>query len=67
MPVAKYHGMDRIYLSCDCDNAASYKTIERLGANLIEEVEPPHDYIYYYEGMPKQRIYELSITSPAVT
>ena len=61
MPVAKYYGMDKIYLSCDYDNAASYKTIERLGAKLIEEVEPPKDYIYYYDGIPKQRIYELRI------
>lgn len=60
-PVAKYYGMDKIYLSCDYDNAASYKTIERLGAKLVEEVAPPEDYIYYYEGMPKQRIYELKI------
>lgn len=53
--------MDKIYLSCDYDNAASYKTIERLGVKLVEEVAPPEDYIYYYEGMPKQRIYELKI------
>ena len=43
----------------DYDNVASYKTIEKLGAKFIEEVCPPKDYIYYYEGMPKQRIYEV--------
>ena len=43
----------------DYDNVASYKTIEKLGAKLIEEVCPPKDYIYYYGGMPKQRIYEV--------
>ena len=53
--------MEKIFLTCDYDNVASYKTIERLGANLIEEVLPPKDYIFYYEGMEIQRIYELKI------
>ena len=59
--VARYYGMDKLYLTCDFDNVASYKTIEKLGARLIEEVQPPKDYVFYYEGMPKQRIYELKI------
>ncbi len=61
MEVAKYHQMDKIYLSCDCDNIASYKTIEKLGSKLIEEVKPPMDYIYYYEGIPSKKIYVLKI------
>ena len=59
--VAKYHNMDKVYLSCDYDNIASYKTIEKLGGKLIEEVQPPLDYIFYYEGIPSHRIYELNI------
>ena len=61
LKVAKYHKMEKIYLSCDYDNVASYKTIEKLGANLIEEVLPPRDYIYYWDGIKAQRIYELKI------
>ena len=57
--LAEYYNMDKLYLTCDYDNVASYKTIEKLGAKLIEEVCPPKDYIYYYAGMPKQRIYEV--------
>lgn len=49
-------------LTCDFDNAASYKTIENLGAKLLEEVQPPEDYVFYYEGMLRQRIYELKIS-----
>ena len=45
---AQYHKMNKIYLTCDYDNAASYKTIEKLGAKLIEEVEP-------------HKIYELNV------
>ncbi len=58
---ARYHGMDKVYLTCEHDNAASFKTIERLGARLIEEVLPPRDYIYYREDMKIHRIYELKI------
>ena len=61
LKVAKYYKMKKIYLSCDYDNVASYKTIEKLGANLIEEVLPPEDYIFYNEEMKTQRIYELKI------
>lgn len=59
--VAKYHKMDKVYLSCNYDNIASYKTIEKLGAKLIEEFLPPLDYIYYYDNIPPQKIYELNI------
>lgn len=59
MKAAQYHKMDKIYLTCDCDNVASYKTIEKLGAKLIEKVLPPKDYIFYYEGIGIHRIYEL--------
>lgn len=52
----------KIYLTCDYDNVASYKTIEKLGANLIEEVLPPKDYIFYYHGIEIHRIYELEIS-----
>ena len=38
---AQYHNMNKIYLTCDYDNVASYKTIEKLGANLLEEALPP--------------------------
>jgi len=61
LKVAQYHKMEKIYLSCDYDNVASYKTIEKLGANLVEEVLPPKDYIFYDEEMEIQRIYELKI------
>lgn len=59
--VAHYHQMEKIYLTCDHDNVASYKTIEKLGATLIEEVLPPKDWIYYHEGVETHKIYELNV------
>lgn len=59
--VAKAHGMNELILTCDESNIASYKTIEKLGAELIEIVKPPKDYFAYREDMEKQRIYKLSL------
>lgn len=61
LPVAKAYGMKHIYLACDENNVASYKTIEKLGAELVELVVPPKDYFGWYEGIPVQRIYRLEI------
>lgn len=65
-PVARYHGMDHLIYSCDFDNAASYKTMERLGAKLLETVDVPKDYVFYYEGIAPHRIYRLDL-SPALS
>lgn len=61
MDVAIYHQMDKIYFSCTYDNIASYKTIEKLGGKLIEEITPPKDYIYYFVDIKPHKIYELEI------
>lgn len=61
---AKFYKMEKIYLTCDYDNIASYKIIENLcgfGATLVEETVPPKDYIFYYDGIAKHKIYELLI------
>ena len=54
LKVAKYYNTNKIYLTCDFDNIASSKTIEKLGAKLLEEIKPPKDYVFYNENMPKQ-------------
>ncbi len=59
--VAKVHGMSKLILTCDESNIASYKTIEKLGAELIEITKPPKDYFAYRDNMEKQRIYKLHI------
>lgn len=61
LQIAKFHGMNYLYLSCDESNIASSKIIENLGANLIEVAVPPIDYIFYYKGMERQKIYKLNL------
>ena len=62
LQVAKAHGMIELILTCDESNIASYKTIEKLGADLIEIVKPPKDYFAYREDIEKQRIYKLQLS-----
>lgn len=59
--IGRYYNMKFINIACNFDNIASYKTIEKLGAKLIEEVVPPRDYIFYYDGISKQKIYLLNL------
>lgn len=59
--VARSHGMNYLNLTCEESNIASYKSIEKLGATLIEIIIPPKDYIFYYEGIKPHKIYHLDI------
>ncbi len=38
LPLARAHGFERLWITCDVDNAASRRTCERLGAVLVEVV-----------------------------
>jgi predicted acetyltransferase len=46
--VARAEGVDRVLVTCDQDNAASARIIERL-AGVLEDVRPASD------GIPKRR------------
>lgn len=59
LQIAKAHGMNEVILTCDENNIPSYKTIEKLNADLIEIAKPPETYFAYRENMKKQRIYRL--------
>ncbi len=61
IPIAHEYNMAYLYLTCEESNVASYKTIEKLGAELQEITEPPTDYFGYYEGMGLYRIYRYKI------
>jgi predicted acetyltransferase len=61
LEVARAHGMNFLYICCAENNVPSRKIIESPGAKLQEIKVPPKDYIYYYEGMPAQRIYRLDL------
>lgn len=61
MDVARYHNMTSLYLTCAESNIASYRTIEGLGAELLEICEVPREYFAFREGMERQRVYRLTL------
>ena len=61
LPIAKHHGMERIYLTCDQSNEASRRIIELSGARLLEIAKIPRDYFAWREGIEDHCIYQLDI------
>jgi len=59
LPVARAHGMTRLYLTCKESNAASRKTIEKLGGIYIETAKIPEWCFFYKKGIEDYRIYKL--------
>lgn len=50
LPLARRHGMERLWITCNPDNLASRRTCERLGARLIETVPIPPTHLFYQRG-----------------
>jgi tagatose 1,6-diphosphate aldolase len=50
LPLARRHGMPRLWITCNPDNLASRRTCERLGARLIETVPIPSSHPFYSRG-----------------
>lgn len=48
LPVIKFHKFKHVWLTCDDDNYASIKTMEKIGAVFIETVKIPDDYPYLW-------------------
>jgi predicted acetyltransferase len=48
----------KVILTCDPDNVASRKTIERLGAKFIEEIPIPPEAVHFHLGSVVKRRYE---------
>lgn len=47
LPLLRAHGLRHAWVTCDPDNVASRRTIERLGARYVETVHvPPGDPLY---------------------
>ncbi len=58
---AKKHGMDTLWATCNPENAASRRTLERVGGELIETVDLPEDNDQYHRGERKKCIYKFNI------
>ena len=50
LPLARRHGMDVVWITCNPDNWPSRRTCERLGGEMVEIVPVPPDHEMYYDG-----------------
>ena len=61
LPLAKRHGLNTIWITCDPDNIASRRTIERLGATFVEIVTAPVDSDLYRAGIRQKCRFRLDL------
>lgn len=61
LPLARAHGMDHLWITCNPDNTPSRRTCERLGAELIEIVDIPKTNLLYEKGERQKCRYRLAI------
>jgi predicted acetyltransferase len=50
LPLARAHGMNELWITCNPENLASRRTLERLGAELVEIVDVPLNNPLYRRG-----------------
>lgn len=50
-----------IYITCNPDNVASIRTIEKLGATLINRVDVPKNDSLYKQGDREKNIYKIDV------
>ena len=61
LPLAKAHGLDTIWITCNPDNIPSRRTCERLGAEMVEIVPLPEDDDQYQAGDREKCRYRLDL------
>ena len=61
LPLARRHGFQDLWITCNPDNWASRRTCERLGAEMIEIVDLPADSDLFAPGSERKCRYRLSL------
>ncbi len=61
LPLARVHGLDPLWITCNPDNIASIRTLERLGAMFVEQVDLPPDYDRYAAGERRKLRFRLTL------
>jgi len=59
LPLARRHGFEELWITCNPGNLASRRTCERLGAELIEIVSVPPDNDVFEPGSEVKCRYKL--------
>ncbi len=61
LPLARAHGVKPLWITCDPDNAASRRTCERLGAQLVGTVDVPRRHPLRRYGHVRKCRYRLEL------
>ena len=61
LQLAREHGMERLWITCNPDNVASRRTCEILGAELVETVDLPERTVAYGKGERQKLRYKLEL------
>jgi len=61
LPLARELILDPLWITCDPDNVASRRTLERAGAEFIEIIDVPENCIIHQSGHPRKCRYRLSL------
>jgi predicted acetyltransferase len=61
LPFVRRHGFTSVWITCDPDNHASRRTIERLGGVFVEIVPVPPDTQMYRNGSREKCRYRLEL------
>jgi len=61
LPLARAHGHKTLWITCNPENEASRRTIESLGATLVEIVQVPRDNALYAQGDRQKYRYRLDL------
>jgi RimJ/RimL family protein N-acetyltransferase len=61
LPIARAHGHDHLWITCNPDNIASRRTCERLGADYVDIVSVPRDNSLYNQGDRQKCRYKLML------
>ncbi len=59
--LARKHGLEYLYITCDPQNAASERTCELAGGTFVEETDIPEDNEMYQEGKRRVRVYRFDL------
>jgi len=59
--LAKRHQMTHLIITCNPDNIASYKTIEKAGGKFKEITDVPKGNEMYFRGERKVKIYQVDL------
>jgi len=59
LPLARRHGLDPLWITCDPENMASRRTLELAGATLVEIVRVPEDCVIHQNGHAYKCRYRL--------